>query len=90
MGLKEYLSGDLKATIIYFVLGIVAGYAAFVINNPRLALVSMMVILGLSTAVMKYALKAPNYKWFLSNGIIVFLFMWFVVWTIFYNFAAAV
>lgn len=87
MGLKEYFSADLKAMLIYTMLGAISGYIAFVMNSPKLAFVSMLLILGVSTALMKYAFKAPNYKWFVGNGIVVFILMWFIVWTIFYNLA---
>lgn len=84
MGIKEYFSSDLRTTLVYAALGIIAGYVSFVLNDSRVAFVAMLVILGLSTAMLKYALKT-NYRWFLSNGIFVFIFIWFVVWTIFYN-----
>ena len=84
MGFKEYFSGDLRATIAYSVLGVIAGYASFAVNNPRVAFAIMLVILILSTAAMKHAFKV-NYRWFVSNGIIAFLFVWFIVWTVFYN-----
>ena len=89
MGLKEYFSGDLRATIAYSVLGVIAGYASFAINNPRVAFAVMLVILIVSTAAMKYAFKV-NYRWFASNGVIAFLFIWFIVWTVFYNLNVAV
>ena len=90
MNLKEYFSSDLKTTLIYSALGVIAGYASFTLNDPRIAFVFMGVILALSTFILKYALKVPSYRWFASNGVISFLFMWFIVWTIFYNLNAAV
>jgi len=90
MNLKEYFSSDLKTTLIYSALGVIAGYASFTLNNPRTAFVFMVVILALSTFVLKYAFKVPSYRWFVSNGILTFLFVWFIVWTIFYNLSAAV
>lgn len=90
MGIKEYFSSDLKTTLAYSLLGIAAGYASFAVNNPKTAFVLMLAVLAASTAAMKFALKVPSYRWFLSNGVVAFLFVWFVVWTIFYNLSAVV
>lgn len=90
MNIKEYFSADLRTTLIYAVLGVIAGYLSFVLNSPKLALVSVSLVLALSTITMKYILKVSSYRWFLSNGVAMFVFTWFVVWTVFYNITTAV
>lgn len=89
MGLKEYFSSDLKTTLIYAALGVIAGYASFAVNNPRVAFAVMLAFLIVSTVAMKYAFRV-NYRWFVSNGIMAFIFIWFIVWTVFYNLNVAV
>ncbi len=84
MRLKEYFDAGLRSTTIYCLLGIFAGYASFLINNPRIAFVFMVVILAITTFILKRIFKV-DYRWFMNNGIVAFLFIWFIVWTILYN-----
>ncbi len=88
MGLKEYFDKGMTSTLIYAAIGIAAGYASFLINNPRMALAAAAIILAMSTAALKIVFKT-NYKWLASNGAMIFIFVWFIVWTIFYNLGAA-
>ena len=43
-----------------------------------------IVVLIAATAAMKKGVKKEK-KWWFSNAVIIYIFMWFVVWTIFYN-----
>lgn len=84
--LKEYFDPELKSVLVHAAAGAVVGYASFVINQPLQGLLLMIVVMAVTTFSVKKIFRIDKkYKWFLSNGIIVYLFLWLVVWTIFYN-----
>jgi hypothetical protein len=86
LDLKKYFDKELNSTVIHSLAGFAAGYASFVTNNPPLAIVIMLVVLGITHFLVKFLLKInEDKKWWLGNGLIVYIFFWFVVWTMFYN-----
>ncbi len=88
MRLKDYFDKGLASTLLYAALGAATGYASFLMNNPKTAFVSAIVVLALSAVALKTLLRV-NYKWLVSNGIMMFVFAWFIAWTVFYNMGVA-
>ena len=84
MGLKEYFDPELKATIAFSIVGIIVGYASFLIRNSLMALVVAIAVMVVSYFVLNSKLKKDT-KWWLSNGAVVYIFLWILVWSIFYT-----
>ncbi|MBI5347673.1 MAG: hypothetical protein HZB66_03610 [Candidatus Aenigmarchaeota archaeon] len=77
---------ELKMTIANFSLGAVMGYVSYVLNQPLLSAATSLAAMVLLNLLLKKAWKiTEEKKWWLGNAVLVFIFSWFVVWTIFYN-----
>ena len=86
MNLKSYFDVELRTTLVYAVVGAVMGYVSFVINHTIYAAFAALAVLLGVTAVMQFAWKIKeDYKWWLGNGGLIYVFVWFVVWTLLYN-----
>lgn len=86
MDWKKYFDADLKTTLAFTAVGIVVGYASFFLKNNTASLALMLVILAAGKLAVQKALKEKkDAKWWLGNGLVVYIFSWFVSWTIFYN-----
>jgi hypothetical protein len=84
------LNDKKKSNLIYTIVGIVVGYFSFWVTSsfetnllqPFIAIL----ILFLMAEILRIGLKInKKFKWFLSNGGWVYLFVWFITWIIFYN-----
>jgi len=86
MDLKKYFDADLRTTIFFTVFGVIAGYASFISRSNLISIAILLVFLGAGRFLMQRVVKEKkDMKWWLGNGMIVCIFTWFVVWTIFYN-----
>ncbi len=86
MDLKKYFDAELRTTLSFMVLGVIAGYASFLSRSNVLSVIIMLVFLGAGWLLMQRVVKEKkDMKWWLGNGMVVCIFTWFVVWTIFYN-----
>ena len=84
MGLKEYFDPELKATIAFSIIGIIVGYASFLIRNSLMALVVAIIVMGGTYFVLNSKMKKDT-KWWIGNGVVVYIFLWILVWSIFYT-----
>lgn len=88
---KNYFDRELLSTLTYAIIAVIAGYLSFLLNQPKTAFVVMVVFLAISTLFICFILRIKEkYGWYMKNGAIVFLFVWFVVWTLFYNMNIAI
>lgn len=86
MDIKNYFDFELRSSIINAVIGGVVGYISFLINQPIMNLVLAIVVLAITCLILKKVWKIEKErKWWISNAVIIFLFVWLIVWTIFYN-----
>ncbi len=86
MNFKEYFDIELRSNLINAVIGAIVGYLSFIVNQAGMNIIMMIVALGITAFAIKKLWKlSKDYKWWISNGVIMFIFMWFIVWTIFYN-----
>ena len=86
MNIKNYFDLELRSTLISAVIGGIIGYISFIINQPIMNLVLAIAVLAITCFTLKRVWKIEKErKWWISNAIIVFLFVWLIVWTIFYN-----
>lgn len=83
--IKSYFDLELRAAIVYTVLGVIAGYLSFRAGNPPAGLMAALLIFGAASFLLKKAwnIKKPAKNW-VSNGLF-FLMIWFITYTIFYN-----
>jgi len=82
MIIMTYFDLELKMTVLYAFLGIVIGYASFMIVNPSSALgVALGVLLATYYVINKKINK--DAKWWMGNGAVVYLFLWLLSWSIF-------
>ncbi|MEM5871405.1 MAG: hypothetical protein QW051_00870 [Candidatus Aenigmatarchaeota archaeon] len=69
--------------------GIIAGYISYLLGtvggNKIYAIISMFVILLIIGYATEFALKKKGIKWWLSNGAILYLLVWFVSWILLFN-----
>ncbi|MFA4819464.1 MAG: hypothetical protein WC613_00730 [Candidatus Aenigmatarchaeota archaeon] len=86
MGLKSYFDVELRTTVIYVIVAVVMGYVSIIINHTAFAALASIIVMVLLTFVLRAVFKIKqDAKWWLGNGVIVYLFLWIIVWTIFYN-----
>ena len=86
MDIKNYFDLELKSTITNAVIGGIVGYISFLVNQPIMNLVLAIAVLIITCFALKKLWKIDKErKWWISNAIIIFLFVWLIVWTVFYN-----
>lgn len=86
MSLRTYFDTGLRTTIIFALLGVVVGFLSFLQNSSIIAFLIMVVVAVIFTSLLKRLLKVKeDWKWWFSNGLIVYIFLWLITWTIFYN-----
>ncbi|MCX6815468.1 MAG: hypothetical protein NT120_01270 [Candidatus Aenigmarchaeota archaeon] len=86
MSVKSYFDKELVATLVFAVIGILLGYFSFLLNNPPGSLVLMILIAAVVIFLFRQVVKIKEgFKWWLGNGLIAYIILWLVVWTIFYN-----
>ena len=86
MKLKEYFDVELRTAVINVVAGAATGYVSFVIDRPLMAaFMAVVAVALLSLLLSNIAKEKKSKKWWISNGVLIFLLTWFVVWTVFYD-----
>lgn len=71
--------------LLNFAVGIVVGYVSFLLNSNTYAIASMLVAgIAMSFGSGKIA-GGKDFKWWLLNGGMVYVFVWFVAWVLFLN-----
>jgi len=84
MNLKEYFDPELKATIAFSLIGIIVGYASFLLRNSLMSLGLAIGVMVAAYFVLNSKLRKDT-KWWLSNGAVAYIFLWILVWSIFYT-----
>lgn len=86
MNLRSYFDAELRTTAVYAVVAVIMGYVSMTISSTALAAVAAIIVLIALTFILRAAFRIKEgAKWWLGNGVIVYLFLWVIVWTIFYN-----
>lgn len=84
--IRSYFDRELVSTLAYTVFGIIAGYFSFIISQPLKAVVIAAVMMVVATLFIRFILRVKEkYGWYLKNGIMIFLLVWFIAWTVFFN-----
>lgn len=84
------MKSDMKSLLLSSAVGMVAGYASFLLASPLLALVLAVAVAAVLNFVMGKLAKdvAPEKrgaKWWLVNGGLSYFLLWFVFWVLFLN-----
>ena len=86
MGLRSYFDVELRMTAIYAIVAIIMGYVSLTINHTAYATLAAVIVLLALTLALRAAFKIKEgAKWWLGNGVIVYIFLWLITWTVFYN-----
>ena len=86
MKFREYFDVELRTAVINIVAGGLMGYVSFVIDRPLMAAFMAVVAVALLSLLLNNITKEKkSKKWWISNGVLIFLLTWFVVWTVFYD-----
>jgi len=83
---------NVETNLVYTILGVILGYISFIITNvtntPELNILVLIAVLFSSKYILQKSLKIDQkWSWWFSNGIILCVFLWLVIWTLFYNLA---
>lgn len=77
---------EMISIIVYLIAGIFVGYASFLIKgNWSALLLAIVFLIAIPSGLKKAFGIKEQFKWFLSNGGLIYLFVWFITWMIFYN-----
>lgn len=88
MGLKSYFDQELTTAIVFAVIGIITGYASFLLNNSGLSFLLMIVAAAVFYFLLsKLAKIKQDKRWWIGNAFIVYILMWLISWTVYYNLA---
>ncbi len=72
--------------LLNFAVGIAVGYLSFLLNSNTYAIASMLIVGIIMNFVSgKIAGGGKDFKWWLTNGGMVYIFIWFVAWVLFLN-----
>jgi hypothetical protein len=88
--LNHYLNNVLmkrenKSFFVHILAGIFAGAVSFVVGNKMAAFAVMVVIVAVVIKVLERFLGKEKFRWWFSNGVWIYIFVWIISWTIFYN-----
>ena len=80
---------SLVSVILHTVIGIAVGYLSLLVGGFVNALGLAVVVLIVLAFSLKKVLKiSKDKKWWIGNGIVVYIFIWFVSWVLFFNLLA--
>jgi hypothetical protein len=75
-----------QITLAFAALGAIVGYLGYTLMNNYFAVTLALAVLFISMKVFEIIFKKKeNYKWFMSNGGWIYIFVWLVIWIVFYN-----
>ncbi len=75
-----------KSIITYLIFGIIIGTTSYYLNSSLMSLALTAIVLIALQSVLKVTMKIEEkFQWFMSNGGWLYIFVWFIVWTIMYN-----
>jgi hypothetical protein len=81
---SAWLNLEVKGVLLFAVIGVIMGYVSFLLVSPLRSLILAIAILVGSILVIRRFWKIKE-KGYWSNKIVVYIFVWIIVWTIFYN-----
>lgn len=84
--LKNYLDDEMKVALAHGALGALVGYASFLSSRAEYAVVIAAAALAIAFfATQRLKKAAQEWRWYFSNGALIYVLVWFVVWTAFHT-----
>ncbi|HDD46012.1 MAG TPA: hypothetical protein ENG42_00920 [Candidatus Aenigmarchaeota archaeon] len=75
-----------KASIVmHTIAGIAMGYASIFVGNNRLAVCYGIALLFIVGYILQATIGRKGLNWWVSNGMLAYLLIWFASWIFFYN-----
>jgi hypothetical protein len=85
-GKKFGIKDTIVSSILFVIIGIGMGYISFTFNDNLGALGLMIFGFVITSDLMKRTLGfKESFRWFFTNGGLIYFFTWLVVWMILYN-----
>lgn len=85
-GHMGYFDLELKTALLFTIAGAIVGYISFLVNNSLYALaVAIVVYIVIQTSVKNFIKIKKDRKWWAGNAAILYILIWFVVWTLLFN-----
>jgi hypothetical protein len=85
-GKKFGIKDTIVSSILFVLIGVGMGYVSFTLNDNLGSLGLMALGFVITSDLMKRALGfKESFKWFFTNGGLIYFFTWLVVWMILYN-----
>ena len=82
--MKKEIRDERISVILHGITGIAAGYLSST-TNVSFAFLLMIVILIFSGFITDIIVGKRGTRWWISNGAILYIFTWFVIWVYIYN-----
>ena len=82
---KKWWNSDLKYSLVFLGLGIVMGLVSYVVNVPLRSFLLSVVVFIISALVLNKVNKLSEGKGWWFSKFVVFIFLWFVTWTVFHT-----
>ncbi len=70
---------------LHVVAGVTAGYLSDYLSNNWLSLTCGVLMLIATGYIAEMVTKKKDMKWWVSNGLILYLLVWFVTWVFLFN-----
>lgn len=75
-----------KSFLVFTIAGIIAGVISFYLKNNLFSLLFAIIALVAIAEGLKKVLKSnEKFKWFLTNGGLIYIFIWFITWIILFT-----
>ena len=82
---KKLWNSDLKFSLFFLLIGVIMGFVAHVINVPLRSFLLVIVVFIGAALVSKKVWKLSESKGWWFSKFIVYIFIWFIIWTIFHT-----
>ena len=80
------MKNEKKSLITYLIFGTIIGIVSYYLNSSLMSFGLAVIVLVALQSILKTTMKLDEkFKWFMSNGGWLYIFIWFIVWTIMYN-----
>ncbi len=77
---------SLTSVLVHTIIGIIIGYASIFLPGVWTSLgLAIVVLVALIFGLKKVLKIQKDKKWWIGNGIIVYIFFWLVSWILFFN-----
>ena len=77
---------EVKVVLINALVGFIIGYVSFILNSPVVNFFIAVLVFAFLNYTVKNKLEIDEERnWWFGNSVVVFFFIWFIIWTLFYN-----